>query len=227
MCGSAIHLKPLEDPEAGLRKQTLGEEIANSVSHGLGFIAVLVGTPFLLGSAARHGIIAWVVGVTVFSASMMFLYLASTLYHALPRGRAKHIFRIIEHIAIYFLIAGTYTPFCLGVLHGPWGWTLFGIIWGLTLCGVVLKLVGGVRFPRISTGLYLLMGWVVMIAAKPLWDLMPHMGFFWIALGGLMYTLGVVFFTYDHRWRYSHFIWHLFVLAGSTCHYFAVYWYAR
>ena len=219
--------KPLEDPESGQRPQSLGEEIANSISHGLGFIAVLVGTPFLLSDASAHGTVSWAVGVTLFSGSLLLLYLSSTIYHALPRGRGKHTFRILEHIAIFFLIAGTYTPFCLGVLKGPWGWSLFGIIWGLALVGVILKLVGGVRFPRTSTTLYLVMGWVVIIAIQPLWMHMPHRGFIWILLGGLSYTLGVVFFTYDHRWRYSHFIWHLFVLAGSTLHYFAIYWYAR
>ena len=149
------------------------------------------------------------------------------MYHALPVGAAKQRFRIIEHIAIYFLIAGTYTPFCLGVLRGPWGWSLFGVIWGLTLAGVLLKLIGGVRYPKISTGLYLLMGWVVIVAVQPLWTHISRMGFFWLFLGGLAYTLGVVFFTYDHRWRYSHFIWHLFVMAGSLCHYVAILRYAR
>ncbi len=220
-------LLPLEDPESGRRYQTVGEELANSVSHGLGLVAVLVGMPFLLKSIAGPERVSGIVGAALFSGSLILLYLTSTIYHALPRSSAKHTFRIIEHIAIYFLIAGTYTPFCLGVLKGPWGWSLFGVIWGLTLAGVILKLVGGVRFPKISTGLYLLMGWVVLVALHPLWTRMPRRGFLWLVLGGLAYTLGVVFFTYDHRWRYSHFIWHLFVLAGSTCHYFAILWYAR
>ncbi len=222
-----ITFPPLEDPESGRRLQTLPEEIANSVSHGVGLLAIVVGAPYLLTAAAHHGIISWAVGVTIFSGSLFILYFASTLYHALPYGRAKHVFRISEHIAIFFLIAGTYTPFCLGVLRGPWGWSLFGIIWGLALTGVILKLVGGVRYPKLSTGLYLLMGWVILIAIEPLWMRMPHRGFAWILMGGLSYTLGVVFFAYDHRWRYSHFIWHLFVLAGSTFHYFAILWYAR
>jgi hemolysin III len=218
---------PLEDPESGKRFQTVGEEIANSVSHGIGLLAVLAGIPFLLRAAARHGQVGWIVGVTLFSGSLIMLYLSSAVYHALPHGRAKDTFRTIEHIAIYFLIAGTYTPFCLGVLHGPWGWSLFGVIWGLTLAGAILKLVHGLRNPKLSTGLYLLMGWVVVIAIHPLWVRMPPMGFVWIVLGGLSYTLGVIFFTYDHRWRYSHFIWHLFVIGGSLCHYFAILWYAR
>ncbi len=227
MCPVQKSVFPLEDPESGRRRQSVGEEVANAVSHGVGLIAVLVGIPFLLKTAGQHGLISWIVGVTVFSGSLIMLYLTSTIYHALTPGRAKHTFRIIEHIAIYFLIAGTYTPFCLGVLHGPWGWTLFGIIWGLTLAGVILKLVVGVRFPRLSTALYLLMGWVVLIAIQPLWTRMPRAGFVWVLLGGLAYTLGVVFYSYDHRWRYSHFVWHLFVMAGSVLHYFAIFWYAR
>jgi hemolysin III len=166
------------------------------------------------------------VGVSIFSATMVLLYLASTLYHAFPRGKTKHTLRIIEHVAIFFLIAGTYTPFTLGVLRGPWGWTLFGLIWALTAAGVILKLIKGVQIPFIFPVLYVLMGWVVLIAVKPLWLNMPHRGFLWILLGGLAYTGGVVFYAIDYRMRYSHFIWHLFVLAGTTLHYFAILWYA-
>jgi hemolysin III len=152
--------------------------------------------------------------------------LTSTLYHAFRQGPLKHRFRIIEHIAIFFLIAGTYTPFTLGVLRGPWGWTLFGIIWGLTLAGLLLKIFAGVRYPVVSAILCLLMGWVVLVAVRPLWQLMPHMGFAWLLLGGLAYTAGVVFYSIDHRMPYSHFIWHLFVMAGTLCHSLAIYWYA-
>jgi len=216
----------IQDPESGKRHQTFGEEMANSLSHGVGFVAALVAIPFLIDKAVRFGDGALLVGQCVFMASILFLYLTSTLYHALPHGKAKHAFRITEHIAIFFLIAGTYTPFTLGVLRGPWGWTLFGLIWALALAGVALKLFRGVRHPFISTGLYLLMGWLVIIAIKPLWDRMPPMGFLWIVLGGLAYTGGVVFYAIDYRMRYSHFIWHLFVLAGSLFHFIAVYKYA-
>jgi hemolysin III len=216
----------IQDPESGNRHQSLGEEIANSVSHGVGLVMALVGIPFLLSRAIRDGGTAFLVGVSVFSATIVLLYLTSTLYHALPRGKAKHVFRIIEHIAIFFLIAGTYTPFTLGVLHGPWGWTLFGLIWALTLAGMSLKLVSGVAHPILSTTLYLLMGWVVLIAVRPLWLRMPHAGFIWIFLGGLAYSGGVIFYAIDYRMRYSHFIWHLFVLMGTVLHYFAVFWYA-
>lgn len=208
------------------RLQSMGEEIANSVSHGVGFLAALAAIPLLLIHAAAHGDAAVITGVSIFAATVLLLYLTSTLYHALPRGRAKHVFRITEHIAIFLLIAGTYTPFTLGVLRGPWGWTLFGLIWGLSAAGVALKLIGGVRFPVVSTLLYLSMGWVVIFAIRPLWLRMPHSGFVWMILGGLAYTTGVIFYALDYRLRYSHFVWHLFVLAGTTFHFLAVFWYA-
>jgi hemolysin III len=208
------------------RPQSLGEEIANSLSHGLGLLAALATIPLLIVHAARRGGAGFIVGASIFSVAMAWLYLTSTLYHALPRGRAKQVFRLIEHTAIFFLIAGTYTPFTLGVLRGGWGWTLFGLIWGLATAGILLKMIGGVRFPLVSTLLYLGMGWLILIAIHPLWLRMPLAGFFWIALGGLSYTAGVAFYALDHRLRYSHFVWHLFVIAGTVFHYLAVYWYA-
>jgi hemolysin III len=208
------------------RPQTLGEEIANSVSHGLGCLAAIIGAWHIITRAVQDGDPNRIVGVSVYAATMILLYLVSTLYHALPRGQAKHVFRIIEHMAIFFLIAGTYTPFTLGVLRGKWGWTLFGLIWGFALAGVLLKLFGGFRYPRLSTALYVSMGWLVVTATRPLWLHMPHAGFAWLMGGGLAYTAGVAFFTVDHRLRYSHFVWHLFVIAGSTLQYFAVLWYA-
>jgi hemolysin III len=216
----------IQDPESGKQHQTVGEEIANSVSHGVGLVAALCGIPFLVARAARHGSAAFTVGTTIFAVTVVLLYLTSTLYHALPRGKAKKNFQLIEHISIYFLIAGTYTPFTLGVLRGPWGWTLFGLIWALAVAGVAFKYFGGVRYPVVSGTLYVLMGWVVVIAVRPLWFDMPHAGFFWIFLGGLAYTAGVIFFAIDYRMPYSHFIWHLFVLAGTTFHFFAVLLYA-
>jgi len=133
---------------------------------------------------------------------------------------------VLDHSAIYLLIAGTYTPFALGALRGPWGWTLFGLVWGLALLGVGLKASKRLNRPALSTGLYLTMGWIVVIAVKPLLELVPTGGLWWLVAGGLAYTGGVVFFVFDNRWRYSHFIWHLFVLAGTVCHFFAVFWYA-
>jgi hemolysin III len=166
------------------------------------------------------------VGASVFAATMLLLYLTSTLYHALPRNRAKSVFQVLDHGAIFLLIAGTYTPFTLGVLRGPWGWTLFGIVWGLAFAGVVLKAISGVRFPTLSTLLYLAMGWLALIAVKPLWLHVPAWGLFWLLAGGFAYTVGVFFFVVDDRFRYSHFIWHLFVVAGTACHFVAVLWYS-
>lgn len=211
---------------ASKRAQSRGEEIANSLSHGFGLIAAVVATPFLILHALRQGDAAFIVGASVFAATMVLLYLASTLYHALPAGRAKGVFRVIEHSAIFLLIAGTYTPFTLGVLHGAWGWTMLGLVWGLAAAGVVLKALNRMAHPVLSTGLYLLMGWLIVVAAQPLSARVPASGLLWLVAGGLAYTLGVIFYTFDSRVRYGHFIWHLFVMAGTACHYFAVLWYA-
>jgi len=207
------------------RPQSLGEEIANSISHGLGLAAALAAAPVLVIAAAAKGDLAWLVGSSVFAATMVLLYLASTLYHAMPHSKAKRIFKVLDHAAIYLLIAGTYTPFTLGVLRGAWGWTLFGLIWGLAITGVVLKLAGGLRHPWLSTGLYIAMGWLVLVAIKPLWEALPGWGMFWLVAGGVAYTGGVAFYAADHK-PYAHFVWHLFVVAGTACHFVAILWYS-
>lgn len=204
------------------RAQSRGEELANSLSHGIGFMAALVGTPFLVIHAVRSGSAAYIVGISVFCASILFLYLSSTIYHALVAGKAKRVFRIIEHCAIFVLIAGTYTPLALGVLRGPWGWTLLGVVWSLATAGVALKVFHQATRPMLFTGLYLLMGWLVVIVVEPLLARMPTAGLLLLLAGGLSYTVGVMFFTADYRLRYGHFIWHLFVVVGTACHYFAV-----
>lgn len=209
-----------------LRGQSPGEEIANSVSHGIALAAALVATPFLIGDAVRRGDPGYIAGASIFAMTMVLLYLASTLYHALPAGKAKRVFRIIEHSAIFLLIAGTYTPFTLGVLRGAWGWTLLALVWAIALIGVALKAFERISHPVISTGLYLFMGWLILIAAYPMYERVPVSGLLWLVAGGLAYTAGVVFFVADTRLRYGHFIWHLFVMAGTACHYFAVLWYA-
>ncbi len=216
-----IEALPLEE-----RPQSLGEEIANSVSHGTALLAATVAAPVLIVGAVQRGGAAAVVGASIFAATVLLLYLTSTIYHALPRNRAKRVFQVLDHAAIFLLIAGTYTPFTLGVLAGPWGWTLFGIVWGLALAGMVLKAIGGVRFPTLSTLLYLAMGWLALIAVKPLWLHVPAWGLFWLLAGGFAYTVGVFFFMVDGRLRYSHFIWHLFVVVGTACHFIAVLWYS-
>ena len=212
-------------PAGPERDQSRGEEIANSISHGIGLVTAIVGIPFLILHAARQGDAGFIVGASIFSATVVILYLASTLYHALPTGKAKRVFRVIEHSAIFLLIAGTYTPFTLGVLRGAWGWTLFGVVWGLAAVGVALKAFERTSHPVLSTGLYLLMGWVVVIAVDPLLTRVPTAGLLWLVAGGLSYTAGVVFFATDSRLQYGHFVWHLFVMAGTVCHYFAVLWY--
>lgn len=201
--------------------QSLGEEIANSVSHGVGLLASLVATPILLADAVRRGGVFGIVGASVFAATIVLLYAASTLYHALPNNKAKRVFRVLDYSAVFLLIAGTYTPFTLGALRGPWGWTLLGLVWGLAAFGIVLTALARFRYPRLSTGVYLGMGWLMVIAIKPLWLGVPLAGVLWLLAGGLAYTVGVVFLA-TRRMRYSHFVWHLFVLAGSTCHFIAV-----
>ncbi|OFZ98339.1 MAG: hemolysin D [Betaproteobacteria bacterium RIFCSPLOWO2_02_FULL_62_17] len=207
------------------RRQSLGEELANSVSHGLGLLLALAGAPVLVTVAYRRGDATGIVGASVFAATMVLLYFTSTLFHALPKCRAKRVFQILDHSAIYFLIAGTYTPFTLGVLRGAWGWALFAIVWSLAAVGTFLKVVGGIRYTMVSTWVYLAMGWVILIAADAAWTLIPRWGLFWLFAGGIAYTAGAVFFMKE-RIRYFHFIWHLFVIAGTACHYIAVLRYA-
>ncbi len=206
------------------RDQTLGEEIANSISHGVGFLGAVAVTPILIIGAIPSGAAA-IVGASIFGTTMMLLYLSSTLYHAFPQSRTKRVFKIFDHGAIFLLIAGTYTPFTLGILQGTWGWTLFGIVWALAIFGVVLKSTAGAGSGKLSTALYLAMGWLAILAVKPLWLNMPGWGLFWLLAGGLMYSAGVIFFVAE-RLKYSHFVWHLFVLAGTACHVVAVYCYA-
>jgi hemolysin III len=207
------------------RRPTLGEEIANSVSHGIGLILAIVATPFLVTAALRYGNTWRMVGVSVFAASMVTLYLSSTLYHALTHDRAKQVFRMFDHCAIFLLIAGTYTPFTLGVLRGPWGWTLLGLIWILAAIGLTMKMFLRARYSWLSVILYLVMGWLVVIAAPQILRVMPLSGLAWLVAGGIAYTAGVGFYA-AHRVRYAHFAWHLFVIAGTVCHFFAVLWYS-
>ena len=204
------------------RLQSPGEEIANSISHGAGLVAALIATPVLLGAARRGGRLD-LVGASVFAATLILLYLASTLYHALPR--AQRVFRVLDHSAVFLLIAGTYTPFALSVLHGVWGWTLLAVVWSLAAVGIALTAIEGERFERFFTPVYLAMGWLIVVAIRPLWRALPAAGLLWLAAGGVAYTAGVGFLAARHM-RYSHFVWHLLVLAGSACHWVAVFLYA-
>ena len=203
----------------------LETEIANSISHGLALLLALAMLPVLVLSAVRIGSIHFAIGASVFGSTVVLLYFASTLYHSLTHEGAKHFFRLFDHSAIFLLIAGTYTPFALGVLRGPWGWTLLTVVWVLAVIGIVTKALLGLRHSWISMTLYLLMGWLAVVAVKPIFLLVPLPGILLILAGGLAYTGGLAFLA-ARRMRYGHFIWHLFVIAGTTCHFFAVLWYA-
>ena len=209
------------------RSQTAGEELANSITHGVATLLSLLAIPILISSALNTDNIVAVISFSIFGLSLFVLYLASTIYHALPQGRVKTLFGIFDHCAIFILIAGTYTPILLVTMAGRWGWSLFGVVWGLALCGIVFKLIYGKRYRMLSNALYLGMGWIIIIAIKPLIASMPSGGLAWLVGGGLAYTLGIVFYIADSRWHYAHTIWHLFVFTGSLCHFFAVLFYVR
>lgn len=199
------------------------EELANSISHGIGFVAAAVAIPVLIVAAVRRGDTAVVVGASVFGSVTLILYLTSCVYHALHPGPAKRVFQILDHIAIFLMIAGSYTPFTLGVLGGGWGWTLLGAVWTMALAGITMKVILGTRWPILSVSLYLAMGWLAIVAIKPLSAALPPDGLAWIIAGGLAYTIGVIFFAAE-RIRFAHFVWHLFVLGGSACHYIAIFY---
>ena len=209
------------------RDQTRGEEIANALSHGLGFVLAIASLPLLLAFASPALTSINTVAMCVFSVTMMLLYGVSTLYHALPAGPAKTWLNRCDHAAIYLFIAGSYTPFVLGVLRGGWGWSLFGVVWAMAVLGFMAKMLNRLKHPLWSTGLYVVMGWVAVVAAAPLVAHMPGAGLTLLVAGGLLYTAGAVVFIFDSRLRYAHFVWHLFVLGGSACHFFAVLWFAQ
>ena len=199
--------------------------MANTISHGLGLVLALVAVPVLVLSAMRAGDVRFLIGVSVFGATMILLYLASTLYHSTTHEAAKALFRLFDHTAIFLLIAGSYTPFALGVLRGPWGWSMLTAVWTLAIVGITLKIIRRTRHSSVSIVLYVLMGWLAVVATKPILESIPVPGILLILAGGLAYTGGLAFFA-AHRIKYNHFIWHLFVIAGTICHYFAVLWYA-
>lgn len=202
--------------------QTRREEIANSISHGFGLAAAMVATPFLCFAAARQPNQAFYVGTIIFVATMWLLYLCSTLYHAWPQTRLKCALQIMDHVAIFLLIAGTYSPFTLGPLRGAFGWTMFGLIWLLTGIGIAIKLRTGVRWKKVSLILYLGMGWLILIAVRQFVLVVPTQTVIWLFAGGIAYTSGLIFFD-NRRVRYSHFVWHLFVLVGTACHFCAIF----
>jgi len=201
-----------------------GEELANSVSHGIGIALAIVGLVLLVVYASLRGTAWHIAGVSVYGAMMVALYSASTLYHSVRSPRARHVLRIIDHSSIYLLIAGTYTPFTLVSLRGGWGWTLFGLVWGFALVGIVVKAFFVGRLDVVSTIAYLVMGWLVIIAIRPMMAHVPAGGLFWLVMGGILYSGGTIFYLW-RRLPFHHAVWHLFVLGGSVCHFFAVFWY--
>jgi hemolysin III len=208
------------------RAQTKGEEIANSIVHGLGLALSVAALVALVVKASHLDRAMPVVASAVFGATMVALYLASTIYHALPPGPSKSLFRVIDHSAIYLLIAGTYTPFALGPLRGPWGWSLLGVVWALAALGIITKVKLGFVYPRLSTGLYVAMGWMGIVVLKPLLNAMPAGGLWWLLAGGICYTGGVLFFVKDAQLKFGHALWHVCVVAGTLCHFVAVSRYA-
>ncbi len=201
----------------------LGDILANAITHGVGAIFAIAGAAYLIAASTRGN--AWtVVSCSIYATTLVLVYLCSTLYHSLVRTRAQHVFQVLDHSAIYLLIAGTYTPFTMVSLHGRLGWVLFGIVWGLAIAGVIFKGVATGKFAIASALIYLFMGWFIVFAARPLTHAISWHGMMWIAAGGLAYTAGIAFFAFD-RLRYFHAMWHLFVLAGSVAHYFAVLFY--
>jgi hemolysin III len=208
------------------KRYTTGEEIFNAITHGIGAGLAIAATVLLVIKAVIYAPvdmrIQYITGWTIFGASLIVLYLMSTLYHALTPEKAKKVFAIFDHSSIYFLIAGTYTPFCLTTLYGPLGWTLFGIIWGLAATGISLYAVFGSRLRTASAITYILMGWMIFIAIKPLIAGLPTISLIFLLVGGAAYTLGVFFYVRKNT-KWMHSIWHFFVLAGSVFHFFAVY----
>jgi len=209
---------------AKIERQMSIEEVANSITHGIGLVLSLAGLVVLIVLAVLHGNAWHIASCSVYGITLVVLYTASTLYHSARTPRRKHLLRIVDHVAIYLLIAGTYTPFTLINLRGSWGWTLFGLIWSLALLGILSKLCFAHRSTAASTVMYLIMGWLVIIAIKPIVTFIPLGGLVWIFAGGLFYTVGVLFFAWE-KLPFNHTIWHLFVLGGSVCHYFAVMFY--
>lgn len=203
-----------------------GETIANSITHGLGLALSLIALPVVVLEAARRADSWAVTGAAIYGVSLVLLYAASTLYHSMPRSPMTKLLRLLDHSAIYLLIAGSYTPFALGPLRGPLGWFLLAAVWTMALLGIAAKARNGFGSKRLTISLYVAMGWLSILAVKPLFTTLGPAGFGWLLAGGLCYTGGVVFYATDHRVRYGHAIWHVFVLAGSACHFFAVLWHS-
>ena len=215
-----------EKPQTEVKaKYTLGEEIANAITHGLGTLLSAAGLALMIVFAVIYGNPWHIVSVSIFGATMILLYLMSTLYHAITNKTAKAILRVFDHSSVFLLIAGTYTPFTLVVLNGVLGWTLFGVVWGLTIFGIIFQALFMDKYKVFTLVMYITMGWIVIFGIGDVIKRLPPEGMFWLALGGFLYTLGTVFYALGSKVKYFHTIWHLFVLAGSICHFFCIMWY--
>ena len=204
------------------KQQTLLEEILNSTTHAIGALLGVAGLVVLTVMAIKQDSAIKIVGSVIFGVSLILMYSVSALYHGVSKtSRWKRLFKILDHSSIYLMIAGTYTPVVLVVLEGAWGWSLFGVIWGLAVFGLMFKLFSTGKYEFVSVTAYVCMGWLALIAVKPLYDHLPLIGFLWLLAGGISYTIGVIFYVLD-RWRFAHVAWHLFVLGGSVCHFFLI-----
>jgi hemolysin III len=206
------------------REYNATEEKWNIITHGFGLILSLIGMVLLIVHSSLYEDAWHIVSFSVYGASMVVLYTASTVFHASKPGELRKKLNIFDHASIFFLIAGTYTPFTLVTLRGGWGWSLFGVVWGLAIAGIILKLFYTGRFEKISTAIYVVLGWIIIIAIKPLINAFPLEGLFWLGLGGISYSVGAVFFLW-HKLPFNHAIFHVFVLVGSISHFLAVYFY--
>lgn len=212
------------DTDAMTSQYSIREEIAHSITHGIGVLLSISGLAVLVAFSALNGDSWHIVSTSIYGATLIFLYTSSTLYHGIPNPNAKKILQQLDHAAIYLLIAGTYTPFTLVSLRGELGWTLFGIVWALALIGVALEFTAKQKLKRVSVGIYLALGWLIIVAIKPMITSIGQGGLTLLVAGGLCYSLGVIFYVRKSM-TYHHAIWHLFVLAGSACHFFAIFFY--
>ncbi len=207
-----------------MRQLSLGEEIANSVTHGIGAALSMVGLGVLVFIASTQGDGWRIVSFSIYGTTLFFLYLVSTLYHSFTNIRVKRLFRLLDHSSIFLLIAGTYTPVTLIPMRGPWGWTIFGLIWALAIAGIVLKIFMLGKFKILSVVLYVAMGWLIVVAVKPMLQMVPRGLIIWLLIGGLFYTLGLIFYA-TKKVPYFHAVWHLFVLGGSISHFVGILFY--
>lgn len=208
--------------EKNRRELSTTEEIVNSITHGIGALLSIIALIILIIVAGQQGDIWHLVSFSIYGSTLVLLYLSSTLYHSFTNPKIKNLFARFDHISIFLLIAGTYTPILLTTLRGPWGWTLFAIIWAMAVAGAVIRSIYLHRFRKLMVAIYLVMGWMAILAAKQIYELMPGISIWFLVLGGLAYSIGVIFYNW-RKLPYSHGIWHLFVLAGSILHFFAIY----